>query len=164
MAHTQIDAALTLFQRVSRAMSSMASPEWTHLELTMAQLKVLMVLHEEDRLPVSMIAEHLGGKLPAVSLLVDRLVQAGLVTRSHDEADRRRVLVELSPKARQLASRLQQSRPQLREWLRGMSPEALHSLIKGLEAFANVVEAKTGSRKTSETVATTGRRLQRSPR
>jgi hypothetical protein len=45
-----------------------------------------------------------------------------------------------------------------------MSPEALHSLIKGLEAFAKVVEAKTGSRKTLETVATAGRRLQRSPR
>lgn len=164
MGTSEIDQALTLFKRVSRAMSSMASPEWTHLEVTMAQLKVLMVLQEDGSLPVSMIAEHLGGKLPAVSLLVDRLVHAGLVTRSHDEADRRRVLVELSPKARQLTNRLQQSRPQLREWLRAMAPDALHSLIIGLEAFADVVEAKTTSHRTLETAAMAGRQSQRRSR
>lgn len=149
MARLDLDEALTLFHRVRRAFSTAAAPQWAHLDLTMAQLKVLFVLHEEGGLPVSALAQRLGGKLPAVSLLVDRLVHAGLVRRSHDQIDRRRVLLELTPKALQLTRRLNEGTSPVRSWLSEMSAEGLHALVRGMDELATVIETRAQKRRAS---------------
>src|SRR5690348_2442545 len=89
--------ALDAYQAVKREVTAATWPEWAQLDLSMAQLKALIALHESGRLTVSALAERLGAKPPATSGLIDRLVQAGLVVRDGDPDDRRRVLLELTP-------------------------------------------------------------------
>src|SRR5205807_10147691 len=71
--------------------------EWWTLELTMAQLKVLLTLAFEDEATIGKIAETLGIGPPTASHLVDRLVQAGLVERVERSTDRRYTLASLTP-------------------------------------------------------------------
>lgn len=65
--------------------------------LTVPQLLVLRALSEHaEGTTASAIQPHLGVSPGTLSGLVQRLVQAGLVDRSRDEADRRRVLLTLT--------------------------------------------------------------------
>ena len=65
-----------------------------------AQLHVLGLLSEIGPTTVSSVATHLGVTPPSASAIVDRMVEAGLVTRERNEADRRVVTVSLSPSGR----------------------------------------------------------------
>lgn len=63
----------------------------------------LACVHElvvDGPLPAGELARRLRLSTGAITHLVDRLVRAGLVTRVRDEADRRRVLVQVDPTAR----------------------------------------------------------------
>jgi DNA-binding MarR family transcriptional regulator len=65
--------------------------------------RCLDLLDVHDGLTAGELAEAASLSPGAVTTVLDRLERMGLVTRTRDEADRRRVLVELTPKARQLA-------------------------------------------------------------
>ena len=56
-----------------------------------------------DGLPAGQLGAHLGLSSGATTALLDRLEAAGLVVRERDPADRRRVLVRLTPAARRSA-------------------------------------------------------------
>jgi len=66
-------------------------------------LRALIHLLDADRAGVRATPGWLGGRLamasPAVTALVDRLVRLGLVRRTPDPADRRRVLLEVDETA-----------------------------------------------------------------
>lgn len=66
--------------------------------LTLAQWVILSALWREDGMAISALARYSGNNLPAASRLVDRMTDAGLVTRSADPRDRRAVRVFLAPK------------------------------------------------------------------
>ena len=66
--------------------------------LTLAHWVILSALWREDGMPVSDLARYNGTNLPAASRVVDRMVDAGLVSRRPDPSDRRSVLVYLTPK------------------------------------------------------------------
>ena len=65
--------------------------------------RCLDLLDVHDGLTAGELAEAASLSPGAVTTVLDRLERMGLVTRTRDEADRRRVLVEMTPKARQLA-------------------------------------------------------------
>ena len=124
------------------------------VELTMAQLKTLIFVAHEGVCTVSHVADGLGIGRPAGSLLIDRLVQIGLVRRWEDSADRRRTLVELSQEGRDLAAQLYEgSRQQMQEVLGQLSDQELQALVKGMNALAAVVSKGT-SPQTSAPAAT----------
>lgn len=60
------------------------------------QAAVLARLDRRTGVTLTALAAAIGVALPTMSLLVDRLVRAGLVRRERDPADRRRVLLRLS--------------------------------------------------------------------
>lgn len=70
--------------------------------ITFARYEVLVLLSfsREGRLPLSKIGERLMVHPTSVTNAIDRLVDAGLVTRAVDEADRRRVLASLTPEGK----------------------------------------------------------------
>src|SRR5215472_13751973 len=88
-----IQAALAAQKQISHCLFSGNIPEWVHLELSMGQLKALMTLATREAMTVSGLAETLNVGKPMASILVDRLVQLGLVERTEDPEDRRRTLV-----------------------------------------------------------------------
>jgi DNA-binding MarR family transcriptional regulator len=67
-----------------------------HAGLHGTDLKVLRLLGEDPMTPGQLV-DHTGLTGAAVTALVDRLVEAGYVTRERDEEDRRRVTVRIVP-------------------------------------------------------------------
>ncbi|MBV9057993.1 MAG: MarR family transcriptional regulator [Pseudonocardiales bacterium] len=71
---------------------AMASPTvWAGRGMTLLQLIALHFIHALAPATVTDVAQALNTKLPATSAMVDRLVQIGLVSRTPDPRDRRRV-------------------------------------------------------------------------
>ncbi|MER5422801.1 MarR family winged helix-turn-helix transcriptional regulator [Streptosporangium roseum] len=74
--------------------------------LTMRQLKVVMLLSFQDSASGQDLAHHLGVGLGTVTGIVDRLVGHGLVARREDPHDRRIRRVELTPAGRTLTEKI----------------------------------------------------------
>ncbi|HUZ78544.1 MAG TPA: MarR family transcriptional regulator [Chloroflexota bacterium] len=111
-----------------------------HVELTMAQLKTLVLLAHEGVCSVGQVARGLGIGRPAASLLVDRLVHMALARRWEDAADRRRALVELTAAGRGLAAELYEGSTHiLVQALERMTDEEIASLLRGMNALADAL-------------------------
>jgi len=72
------------------------------LELTFPQYLVMLELVDNAPLTVGALGARLEMDTGTITPLLKRLDAAGLVTRTRDHADERRVLVELTPKGRRL--------------------------------------------------------------
>lgn len=79
---------------------------WRYLELTMAQLKVVMLLCRMERAKNRDIADGLGIAPSAVTPLIDRMVKDKLVRRADDALDRRIVWIHPTRKARAIYDEL----------------------------------------------------------
>jgi DNA-binding MarR family transcriptional regulator len=142
----KVNAIVEAQRTVVRALHA-ASPSWLELNLTMAQLKTLIVLSDEGPLHVGQVGCRLGVTLPTASYQVERLVRAALVERVEDSRDRRRTLVHPTPKAEELLRSLRQGRAgQLRAWLRELNPDDIEALEKGLSALAAIAHADVHER------------------
>jgi DNA-binding MarR family transcriptional regulator len=136
-----IERLLENLRVVMQALHAASSRQWLELELTMTQLKTLFTLSCAQPVTVSELAEWLGISAPTASYLVDRLVQAGLVDRREDPADRRRTLVQLTAAGEGLARRLRQgNRDVLVPFLEQLDMEDLEALDRGLAALARAAE------------------------
>jgi MarR family transcriptional regulator, organic hydroperoxide resistance regulator len=65
-------------------------------DLTMPQFFMLYMIRKEGTPKQTHLAEKMGVKPSAITVMIDRLVQSGHVVRKHHETDRRIVLVELT--------------------------------------------------------------------
>ncbi|GAA4250933.1 MarR family winged helix-turn-helix transcriptional regulator [Dactylosporangium darangshiense] len=70
------------------------------VNLTMQQLKVLLLLSRHDGISSQELTRHLGVSLATLSGIVDRLVAQGYVTRTEDQHDRRIRRIHLSATGR----------------------------------------------------------------
>ncbi len=114
--------------------------DWQSLNISMAQIKVLMILSFKGPAAISKLAEELGVSHPTASQLVDRLVQAGHVERVESTTDRRITLARLSEGGEQLAQRLWQGRmSHLRYCLARLDEQDLAALRQGLRALNSII-------------------------
>lgn len=100
--------------------------------VTVAQWNVLVTLYRAEAETVAEVARFTGSDAAAVSRLVDRLAEKGLVTRSADPASRRRVLLALTPAAAGLVPGLVQLADQNDEAFFGTLPAAGRAELAGL--------------------------------
>ncbi len=84
-----------------RQMSALHAPELLELNLTLAQLKAVYLVAATGPIRMSALSVQLGTAISTTSGVVDRLVQAGMLARTEDPADRRQVLVAATPSALQ---------------------------------------------------------------
>jgi DNA-binding MarR family transcriptional regulator len=80
-----------------RVVVATSSAVWAGRGMTLLQLTVLHFISALSPLTLTDLAKVLGTNPPATSAIVDRLINAGLVSRTPDPQDRRRV--RLSPTA-----------------------------------------------------------------
>lgn len=106
------DAALLLDNQLcfalysaSLAMTKLYKPLLDELGLTYPQYLVMLVLWEDDDLPVSGLGQRLGLDSGTLTPLLKRLEGAGLVSRMRDVADERRVHIHLTAAGRRLKAR-----------------------------------------------------------
>jgi DNA-binding MarR family transcriptional regulator len=135
-------------------MQSATIAHWLMFELTFAQARALIILAAKKVLTVSQLARRLNVGNPTASLLVQKLVERGLVTRTEGEADRRQTELRLSEKGAEIgAGRRSEREKQWQGWLNQLSDEELSGLAHGLSALLAVVEAEAQSEAVDITTA-----------
>lgn len=136
-----IENVLQLSDRAFQELLPILPKEWLHLDLTMPQLKVSLLLYMNGPSRMSEIASALGVSLATATGVVDRLVERDLVLREGQPDDRRVVLCRLSEKGEGLISGLWQlSRDRLGELMRALSPSQLLLITDALAAILQAGE------------------------
>ena len=87
-------------ERTYASMQSEASEQWTEAELTLPQLRTLMMLSQRPQ-RMGAIAQHLNSSLSSATSMIDRLVDKGLVERVSSNEDRRVVACQLTAAGRE---------------------------------------------------------------
>jgi DNA-binding MarR family transcriptional regulator len=120
-----------------------ALPNWITADLSLSQLKAIVLLEHHGALTISELARRLEMGNPAASILVQQLVQQGLVERSEDARDRRRTFVRPTANgAGLIATRREHIQTNLRRWLSQLGDDELASLQRGLGALVRVMETE----------------------
>lgn len=83
------------------------------IPLTVTQLYMMIYIRRQGECMVTDIANYLGVTLGAVTSIVDRLYDFGLVTRDRSETDRRLVIIKLSEGGRELLKKVDIKRKQI---------------------------------------------------
>ena len=112
------------------------------IDLTANQLLTLMLVRTapDGRLKAGEIASRLDVSLPAATALVDRLVAAGVVTRSQGE-DRRVVWVTMTDRGVELLARLAEGLERRIEAATSDSDQAtLDAIVEGLRRTASLAD------------------------
>lgn len=115
-------------------------PLLEQIGITYPQYLVMLVLWHQDGLPVREIADHLALPPHALSPILDRLADAGVVTRDRDAGDGRITRVNLTVAGAALeteASRIQASvacKTQLSPAALAALREQLHDLVRTMRA------------------------------
>lgn len=133
--------AIAQYRTMMRGLKATMGQAWMQIDLTLPQLRTLLVLAEEGPLVIGQIAQRLGIGLSTGGHLVDRLVQAGLAERTEDVEDRRRTLARLTPKGEELLTRLLGGFQQLQIWLHELDQEDLAAFLQGLKAINRLVKS-----------------------
>lgn len=127
------------FYRLLRALGP--DDPWLLLELTMPQLKVLLLLSAQGPSRVGALARALRVTLPTVTGVLDRLVEHGLVRRDDDPLDRRLVISRLTDRGQDVVDRLQEaSRARLTRVFESLESDDLFAHVTSLERVLAAAE------------------------
>ncbi len=98
---------------IVRKVSDRALAPWG---LTVSQAPVLTILREAGKpIMITEVARRLLLETPSVTTMVDRLTERGLVERVKDRKDRRKTLVTLTKKGKQLVESIREPGRQLED-------------------------------------------------
>jgi DNA-binding MarR family transcriptional regulator len=139
------DLLLALVDRVSHRGGDTLSL-MNEAGMTLPQVLFLTRLKQAGGSTASELAERLNMSPPAVSQMVDRLFQLGLLTRVEDPEDRRRKRLAATPRADALMERLRRARGE--EYNKGtarLSPAVRKELAAALAKAVRELES-TGNR------------------
>src|SRR5438876_6993991 len=136
---------VTQFRALQNTLKAASGTVWMEIDLTIAQLRTLLVLAEEGPLVIGHIAQRLGIGLSTGGHLVDRLVQACLAERTEDAEDRRRTLARLTPKGEELYARLLNHPLQMQSLIQKLDDADLTALLRGLQALNRVVDQNSSA-------------------
>jgi DNA-binding MarR family transcriptional regulator len=111
------------------------------LDLTYAQSQVLFRLAEHPGSHMGDVAKAFGVTLPAVTHIVDRLEEKGLVIRGDHPADRRVYVLDLTSAGKALVEELEAIRLRgMERVLARMSAEDRRRVLTGLEALVDAAD------------------------
>ena len=109
--------------------------------LTMAQFRTMAFLYRRSGCSLRTLAVHLGVTPPTCSVLVDRLVRRGVVSRSQSRTSRREVALRLTQRGRaQFETAKEAARRQTAGVLAVVPDAALRRLTGDLNALASAFD------------------------
>lgn len=151
---TPEDVALRMDDMLQE-MARHRTSEFLDVGITMAQAKVLHLVAVTGEVHMSDLVHGLGVSVSTVSQLVDRLVEHGFVLRHDDPADRRQVVVSLTPDGIGFLDRFRDLNSALiRALLTRLEPNDLAAIDRGvraLHAAAAAMRTEAASTRTSTT-------------
>ena len=89
-----------------RKMVSSRPAAWAGTELTLSQLIALHIISAKAPMTLLSLSEALGTRPPATCAMVNRLARAGLVHRTPDPEDLRRVVLAVTSKSAQMIGKI----------------------------------------------------------
>ena len=115
-------------------------------QLTIQQLKLMLLVRIEGPQSGHGLADLLGVSTATVSGLVDRLVDRGLLERREDPADRRVRLVAPSPAGEQMLEEMERAEEEMRgRLLRRLDVEHLRHLVSAMEELTRIANEEVAS-------------------
>lgn len=136
---TRALAASEVFQQ---RLMALHAAEFSTLDITMAQAKLLYVLMAAGELSMSETAQRLGVTVSTASGAVDHLVGLGLLARSEDPSNRRQVRVSVTQMGTQTLEQLRElSIRQLRKLFELVSDEDLELIERATRILADAASA-----------------------
>lgn len=133
----RIQHMIDLMDLVGRQMRPDLAGQWPEVELTMPQMKTLILL-SNGPLRMSDIADQIGSSYSATTAMIDRLMEKQLVEREHGTTDRRVVTCRLNERGAETLDafwRIQNHR--MREIASVLSEEEIDTVIKALEILSS---------------------------
>jgi DNA-binding MarR family transcriptional regulator len=138
-----IENILQLTDKLFRQLLPILPMEWLHLDLTMSQLKVVLLLFITGHSRMSDISSELGVSLATATGVVDRLVERNLLIRNGDPDDRRVVLCQLSNDGENLIRDLWQlSQKRAGDLMSALDTPQLLLLSEALQALTQASDNK----------------------
>lgn len=126
-----------------------AAESWARVDLTMPQLKVLLLLGERGSVPVNWLASRMDVSPPNITGILDRLEQHHWVRRAGDPQDRRVVRIALTPEGEALLNDLSGAGVlRLQQNLDALGERDSEALRRGLAALVETFD--TGQPVTGE--------------
>lgn len=136
----QIESLLRLAEQLFRQLLPRVPKEWLEMDVTMPQLKTMLLLFLNGPMRMSDLASDLGVTLATATGLVDRMVEKGIILRQDRPDDRRVVLIGLSTDGQAMVSKLWESS-------KNNSRELLESLdTTRLQVFGDILKAMLNTR------------------
>ena len=141
--HQRLVAECNLqFHRAFQVLWESASSAWLELDLSITQLRNLIILSLRGPQHVGQLAAALGVSEPSASQVVDRLAQRALIRRDADASDRRRIMVSITAEGEHLLDSVRTSRSIVAEGLLDrLDDDSLTALAKGTRALADAAGA-----------------------
>ncbi|MDA7025555.1 MarR family transcriptional regulator [Bacillus sp. CLL-7-23] len=130
-----------LYMKVLTAAGLGDVSEWMKLDISMPQMKVLMLLNTHEKLKVSEIAERMGASLSNMTGLLSRLEDANFVIRTHSKEDRRTIVVELTEEAKDIFRGLyQKGHEKLKKALQSLNEQEKKKVNDGLSILEKALK------------------------
>ena len=140
-----VQLVLDAVRRIVRALRVSTRTTEKRLGISAAQLFVLHSLAESPAHSINELAERTMTDQSSVSVVVQRLVERGLVNRTRAEDDARRVQIDLSARGRALTRRAPEAAPtRLIGALRKLPRARRHSLARDLTFLVQTMGEDTG--------------------
>ena len=129
------------FSGVVGELMSYTTTDWIRIDMSMAQVKVMMVLNYLGPHTIHQLAERLQIGAPTASQLVEKLVQAGYASRRESPSDRRRVEVHLTAQGRTLVNNLLGVKDRIiAAWIVQLPVEQRFALRDSLTALLTIIK------------------------
>jgi DNA-binding MarR family transcriptional regulator len=113
----------------------------TSCDLKLSQLKAIAAFKDDRAFSMNELAKSGMIKLPNMTTMVDSLINDGIAERERDESDRRRVLVRLTPKGREIRTKfLANRRKTATAIFSSLSEKKKNELLDSLEKVCTILE------------------------
>jgi DNA-binding MarR family transcriptional regulator len=134
LTHEQlVEQVLEIESRLRAVLQEGPASGWLQIDLTLPQLKTLLLLGKAGTLHLGGLSEQLEVGLSTASGIVDRLHERGMLIREADPADRRSVRLSLSEQGRLELSKLYSiGRNQFEHLIRHVEPADLQIVARAL--------------------------------
>jgi len=125
------------YETLMHSLADSHTPEFLEIAISMPQAKLLYLLGAGGELHMSALVQRLGVSLSTISGLVDKVVDQGLASRREDPADRRQVVVALTPAGHAFIDRFRElNARQMRELLDLLADDDLARVRDAMAALA----------------------------
>jgi DNA-binding MarR family transcriptional regulator len=143
MTHEEyVEQTHTLFQSFVQATLARLTQDWADRGLSLPQIRLLVVLAHIAPATIGQIADRLHIGQSAASLQIDRLVQAHLVERADDPADRRRAIVRLTEAGEILLGHQRMGQQRLHAILSDLDDAHLAMIIDTFTTILSLAESE----------------------